>query len=118
MSGSAALYGRLGADPVQRTSQAGKPWATATLAVDLGSGEDHDSPPQWFGVVAFGRAAEQLCRLSKGDLLSVSGRLQVNRWRDREGAEREQLQVIADSIVSAKTVRPGGGRRRDEGGGA
>ncbi len=47
----------------------------------------------------------------RGDPLSVSGRLQVRRWTDSDGAGREQWQVIADAIVSARAVRPGGGSR-------
>jgi single-strand DNA-binding protein len=63
---------------------------------------------QWVGVVAFGRCAEDLLRHDKGELVSVSGRVQVNRWAGSDGEEREQLQVVADSIVSARTVRPAG----------
>ena len=109
MSAQIAAYGRLGGDPVGRQSQAGNTWSTASLAVTLA--DDGDAPAQWFGIVAFGRSAEALCRHAKGDLLSVSGRLQLNRYRDREGNDREQLQIIADSIVSAKTVRLGGRRK-------
>lgn len=115
MSGQVAVYGRFGSDPVSRTSQAGKPWATASIAVDLGDGEDEG--PTWFGVVAFGRVADTLCRHSKGDLVSVSGRLKLNRWQDGSGNDREQLQVIADTVISARSVRPGG-RRSGSGGAA
>lgn len=113
MSAQLAAYGRLGSDPVERTSQAGRAWATCTIAVAM-QGED-DTPPLWLGIVAFGRAAEALCRHAKGDLLSVSGQMKLNRWRDSAGNDREQLQVIADSVVSAKSVRPGGARRNGEG---
>jgi single-strand DNA-binding protein len=112
VTASAAIYGRLGRDPEQRTSQAGNPWATATLAVNLA--EEDDAPPVWFGVTAFGKVAEILCRHSKGDLISVSGRLQLSRWRDQQGLEREQLRIIADTVISAKSVRQGGGRERQE----
>lgn len=113
MSAQVAAYGRLGADPVKRTSAAGKDWATASIAVSLSEGED--ALTQWFGIVSFGKAAETLCRHSKGDLVSVSGRLQLNRYRDREGNDREQLQVVAETVISARTVR-GGGRPRQNGG--
>lgn len=59
------------------------------------------------------RIAETLVRHAKSDLVSISGRLQLNRWADREGNDREQLQVIADTVMPAKAVRPAGGRRRD-----
>lgn len=45
--------------------------------------------------------------------ISVSGKLQLNRWQDRDGKDQERLQVIADAVLSAKTVRPAGGRRRN-----
>ncbi|MCK9542488.1 MAG: single-stranded DNA-binding protein [Novosphingobium sp.] len=113
MAAQLACYGRLGADPVRRTSQSGKDWATASLAVDLGNEEG--APPQWFNVVAFGRVAETLCRHNKGDLVSVSGRLQLNRWQDRDGKDHERMQVIADAVISARSVRPGGRRASDAG---
>jgi single-strand DNA-binding protein len=108
MSASIAAYGRLGADPREIATRSGKPMSVATLALDAG---DDDGPPLWLGIVAFGRLAEQLQRHAKGDPLSVSGRVQVRRWTDTSGAEHEQLQVIADAIVSARTVRLGGPRR-------
>jgi single stranded DNA-binding protein len=106
-----AVYGRLGQDPQQRQSQSGNPWATASIAVSLGDCDDDGT--QWFGVVAFGKVAEILAKHRKGDLIGVFGRLKLNRWRDQSGQDREQLQVIADTVISAKSVRPGGGRRRE-----
>jgi hypothetical protein len=74
MTAQIAAYGRLSGDPQQRTSSSGKVWATASIAVN--AGRDTDGPPLWVQVVAFGSVAEVLCRHEKGDLLSVSGRLQ------------------------------------------
>ena len=111
MTAQIAAYGRLGADPAQRQSQAGKLWVTASLAVALTDGDE--APPQWFQLVAFGRVAETLARHAKGDLVSVAGRLQLNRWRDGDGKDHERLQIVADAVLSAKSVRPAGGRRRN-----
>lgn len=110
MNAQVACYGRLGRDPEMRTSQSGKEWCSASIAVDASLGQD--DPPLWLKIVCFGRVAETLAKHQKGDLLSVSGRLEVSRWTDREGKAREQLQVIADTVISARTVRPGGGRKR------
>ena len=115
MTAHISAYGRLGADPAQRQSQAGKLWVTASLAVALA--DDADAPPQWFQLVAFGRVAETLARHAKGDLVSVSGRLQLNRWRDSDGKDHERLQIVADTMMSAKSVRPAGGRRSAGGAG-
>lgn len=112
MTAQISAYGRLGADPVQRQSQADKPWATASIAVQLAEGDD--TPPQWFQLVTFGRTAETLARHTKGDLLSVSGRLQLSRWQDHDGKDQERLQIVADTVLSARSVRPGG-RKREAG---
>ena len=107
MTAAISLYGRLGQDPRTVATKTGTPMATASLAVSL---SDDDSAT-WFGVVAFSRQADELTRHSKGDLVSVSGRLQVNRWTTQTGEAREQLQVVADTVLSARTVRPRGGRK-------
>lgn len=108
MSVQASAYGRLGGDPRQIPTKSGKDMAVANLAVDAG---DEDGPPLWIGLVCFGRLAEQLLRHAKGEPLSASGRLQVRRWVDTDGTGREQLQLVADALVSARAVRPGGGRK-------
>lgn len=110
MTAAISCYGRLGGDPRSIPTKTGNAMAVATLAVDIS--EDAEGPPQWFGIVCFGTVADTLLRHSKGDLVSVSGRLQRRTFTGRDGEEREQLQCIADTIVSARSVRPGGGRKR------
>lgn len=68
----------------------------------------------WLDVVAFGYAAECLARHAKGEPVSVSGRMELSRWTARNGEERERWRVIADAVVSARSVRPKGGRRRGD----
>ncbi len=109
MSMQAAAYGRLGQDPRSINTKSGKPMVTASIATSIG---EQDDPPLWIGVVAFGRVAEDLERHSKGDLISVSGRVQMSRWTSSAGEKREQMQIVADSVVSSRTVRPSGGRPR------
>ena len=41
----------------------------------------------------------------------MSGRLALNRNQASDGSERESWQCIADSALSSRTARPGGGRR-------
>lgn len=112
MSAALSAYGRLGSDPRAIETKSGKAMTVATLAVDVG---EADAPPLWLGVVAFGKLAEDLLRHRRGDLLSVSGRLQVRHWTDSDGAQREQWQVVADALVSARTVRPGARKARPAG---
>jgi len=107
-----AMYGRLGGDPRTIDTTSGKAMTVASMAVDIGERDTEDPEPEWLGVVAFGKHAETLAKHGKGECISVSGRVQRNRYRDRNGEERVQLQVIADAIVSARTARPGGGKKK------
>jgi len=100
-----SVWGRLGQDPKAIDTSSGKPMTVASLAVAIGSSEKEET--LWLGVVAFGGLAEILAKHAKGDTLSVSGRLQRRTWTDRDGAERQDLRVIADAVVSARAARPG-----------
>ncbi len=105
----ASAYGRLGQDPRAHETKTGTTMATCTLAVDIA--REEGAGPLWLGIVAFGAKATDLMRHAKGELISVSGRVQRNTYKTRDGESREQLQIIVDAIVSARTVRPGNARK-------
>ena len=107
----ASIYGRLGADPVERETRNGKAMVTVSLAVSAGR-PDADEETVWFSLAAFGRAAETLARHAKGDLLAAMGPLHRTRFTGRDGQEREGWSLTVESVVSARTVRPGGARKR------
>ena len=71
----------------------------------------------WLGVVAFGKQAEALAPHRKGDIVSVSGNMQINQWTAQGGPTASGYQVLADSVVSARTVKPAGrkGQQRQAG---
>ncbi len=97
------ITGRLGQDPRPIETASGKPMAVCSLAVDLDTRDNRRTV--WFGVIAFGDWAKDLQQLIKGDSLCVSGKLQLNVYQGRDG-EVEQLQVVADSLISAGLSRP------------
>lgn len=105
------LYGRLGRAPEQRTTATNKAMVTASMVVDLGRDVE---APEWFSLVAFGTIGEALAGHGKGDMVAVSGRLTKSVWTGRDGVERAGFSVLADSIVSARTVRPGKAKARRE----
>ena len=109
----ASIYGRLGADPVARQTKNDKLMVTASLAVSAGR-PDADEETQWFNLIAFGRVAETLARHFKGDLLAAMGPLYRSRFTGRDGAEHEGWSLTVEAIMSARTVRPSGGRKRAE----
>jgi single-strand DNA-binding protein len=55
---------------------------------------------QRFAVVAWGRVAENcLAYLSQGSLVFVVGKPRIQRWTEKKGGKREQLQVLADQVI-------------------
>ncbi len=73
------------------------------MVVDLG--RDAESP-EWFSLAAFASTGEALARHGKGDMVAVSGKVTKSAWTGKDGTERAGFSVLADSIASARTVRP------------
>ena len=116
MSGHAAVsvYGRLTGDPRAIETRTGNPMTVGRLAVSLPcreNGEDGEAAA-YFGLVAFGELAESLARHLKGDTVGAFGRVKINRYTNRDGEAREEMQIMTDGLVSARTIRPGGGRKK------
>ena len=94
MSAQLSAYGRLGQEPKSITTQSGKPMAVGSLAVTVPARGDEDAT-LWLGVVAFGSQAETLLSHAKGDMVSVTGRAQLNRWTDKDGHDRWTTELSA-----------------------
>ncbi|HAW2563748.1 TPA: single-stranded DNA-binding protein [Escherichia coli] len=109
MTAQIAAYGRLVDDPQVKQTSKGTPMTLARMAVSLPCSQaDEVTAMMWLSVLAFGRQADFLAKHQKGDVASVSGTMQVSQWTGQNGETRQGYQVIADSVISARTVRPGG----------
>ena len=111
MTAQISAHGRLVADPQTRTTNSGGSMTMGRLAVALPChAAEGGEVTFWLGVVAFGKQAYALAGHVKGDLVSVAGAMQVNQWTGKDGGTQQGYQVVADSVISARTVRPGGKR--------
>ena len=99
--------GRLGRAPKRIETRTGTVMAVSSLAVELQVGQSDETTTQWLNLVTFGKTAEQLLQHDQGDLVRVLGNVQIGRW-DRNGEPVDQLSVVAQALLSARTVRPGG----------
>ena len=109
MTAQISAYGRLVFDPKTRTTNSGISMAMARLAVSLPCNTaEAGEATFWLGVIAFGKQADALAKHQKGDLVSVAGTMQINQWTGNDGSTQTGYQVIADSVISARTARPGG----------
>ncbi|MGQ3662664.1 single-stranded DNA-binding protein [Citrobacter braakii] len=109
MTAQLAAYGRIVSEIQTKATSNGGNMAFTRLAVALPCrAADNGEATMWLGVTAFGKQADALARHQKGDLVSVSGQLQVNQWTGQDGGTQSGYALVADSVVSARTVRPGG----------
>lgn len=105
----AAFTGRIGKTPQMKTSKAGRPWCTFSVAVDDAERDDADNAQAtWVSIAAFGETAENIVTFEKGTRVYCEGTLRLSSWSGQDGAERTGLQL------AARVVQPMGviGRQR------
>jgi single-strand DNA-binding protein len=101
------LVGRLARDPDVRTTEGGVARAWFVLAVARPYvARDGDREADFISVVAWRQLAGIVGEhLSKGRLIGVTGRLQVNLLDDGNGGRRSSAEVVADQIVFLDSPR-------------
>lgn len=77
-------------------------------------GEWEDDKTLWLGVTCFKQLAENCAEsLRKGDLVSVTGKLQTDEWETDNGEKRSRTVLIADAVsvsLRFRTILHGEGR--------
>jgi single-strand DNA-binding protein len=111
------LTGNLTRDPELRSLQSGTSVCSLRVACNTRrknntTGEWEDKP-NYFDVTVWGAQGENCARfLSKGRPIAIDGRLEWREWQDREGNNRQSIDIIADSVQflgSRDDVQGGGG---------
>ena len=103
-----SLMGRLTKDPECRTTPSGISVASWYLAVDRDyKGQDGKRPTDFFTCIAW-RGTADLAKqyLSKGRLITVTGRMEMRDYQDKNGNARRAYEVIVQGFYfgdSAKT---------------
>lgn len=97
------LIGRLGADPETRQTGMGKSVTNIRLATSEAWKDKQTGEPQerteWHSVVFFDRVAEVASQyLRKGSMAYVEGRLQTEKYTDKQGIERYATKIRADVL--------------------
>jgi single-strand DNA-binding protein len=92
----AAFTGKLGQDAELKTSKAGKPWLSFSVAIDA---EGESDGTTWARIVVFGGlATERHPDLKKGAEVYVEGKLRLESWTGKDGRERTGLSVAAAKV--------------------
>jgi single-strand DNA-binding protein len=108
MSAYAQISGRLGTEPELRFTDAGTPVMNLSIANQrtIKSGEQRETVADWFKVTVFGRDAETLSQFAKkGTALVFNGRLQNEKYTDRDGNQRSSTVLVASSFEFVPTTK-------------
>lgn len=88
------MVGRLGADA--QVGQGATPLTRMNVATSVGYGDKQKT--LWMKVTCFGKTAEFAAKLKKGDEVLVSGYLEPNEYKDKDGVERKDVALVAQAV--------------------
>ena len=113
------IVGNLGQDPDTRYTQSGAAITTISVATSEQwtdkEGEKQERT-EWHRIKFFGRLAEIAGEyLAKGRQVYIEGKLQTDKYTDKEGIERYATNIIAFELQMLGG-NPGGSRGEDHGG--
>jgi single-strand DNA-binding protein len=89
-----SIIGNLTRDPELRFTANGIPVTSLTVAWNPKEGE-----PVFVPVTCWRDLAENVAKkLNKGVRVHVVGQLKLSKWADKDGTERERLEIVADEV--------------------
>jgi single-strand DNA-binding protein len=97
------IVGNLGNDPDSRTTPSGLSVTKLSVATsrswkDKQTGEQKEQT-EWHKVVMFDRLGEIAAEyLRKGSQVYIEGRLQTQKWQDKDGNDRWTTEVVASEM--------------------
>ncbi len=110
------LVGNLTRDPELRHTPSGTPVCSLRIAVNSRRKDETGQwvdKPNYFSITVWGQQGENCAQyLSKGRPVAVDGRLDWREWETQDGAKREAVEVVAESVQFL------GSRGDGEGGGS
>ena len=106
------IMGRLTRDPELRRTGSGTAVASFTLAVDRDySGKDSkEKETDFVDCVAWRQTGEFVSKyFSKGRMAVVEGRLQIRKWKNKDGENRYSTEVLADHVYFGDSKKEASG---------
>lgn len=105
------LMGRLTKDPELRYTPNNTPVASFSLAVERDFGEKQTD---FIECVAWKHTGEFISKyFAKGNMIAVSGRLQIRDWTDKGGNKRRSAEVVVESAYFCESKKDRGEDRSD-----
>lgn len=92
------LVGRVGRDPETRYLNNGDAVVNFSLATSTRKKDGVDDT-QWHRITAYGKVAEVIGNyVKKGSLIYIEGSLKYGKFRDKEGNEKNTIDIIANQM--------------------
>lgn len=102
-----ALLGRMVKEPELRYTTSGTAVVSFTLAVDRRfqkQGEERQA--DFINCIGWNKTAEFVANyFTKGQMMALSGSIQVRNWEDSEGVKRYATEVVADEVYFAESKK-------------
>ena len=93
------IMGRLTKDPEMRRTGSGVAVTSFTIACDRDFGQNGQKETDFIEVTAWRNTAEFVSKyFTKGRMAVVYGRLQIRKWKDKDGNDRKTAEVVADNV--------------------
>ena len=102
------IMGRLTRDPELRTTSSGVAVASFSVAVERDySGRDGgERQTDFIDCVAWRSTGEFISKyFAKGNMICVSGRLQIRNWTDQNNATRRQAEIVVDNAYFCESKK-------------
>ena len=109
------MTGNLTRDPELRSLPSGMAVCSLRIACNTrrkGASGEWEDKPNYFDVTVWGAQGENCARfLSKGRPIALDGRLEWREWQDKEGNNRQSIDIIADAVqfLGSRDDAQGGG---------
>lgn len=106
---SVTLVGRLTRDPEMRTTTTGKNLVKFSIAVNKRF-KPNDGGPEadFFSCTAWGQKADYVNQyIGKGRLVLVQGRIETRKYQDKDGNNREAIDIVCDEVNAMDSNRQG-----------
>lgn len=102
------IMGRLTRDPELRRTGSGVAVTNFTIAVDrdFSDKQSGEKETDFIECVAWRQTGEFVSKhFTKGRMIVVSGRLQVRKWKNKDGENRYTTEVVADNCYFGDSKR-------------
>jgi len=104
------LAGYLGGKPITRFLPSGTKVANVRLAEGyryIDSQKKEQEHTNWHAIVCYGRLADMIEQLNKGDNVLVGGTLQIREFTPADGSKRRVYEVIARTVAKIDRMSSG-----------